>query len=225
MTRTSTTEAYERATTAVVSRMRERPGEPLDLAGMAAIAGLSRSHFDRVFRSVTGLSPRRFQTALRLQAATRLLLTTHRSVTDVCFEVGYQSLGTFVSCFTRNLGVSPARLRAFGVGGPPAPRLIFIGLFNEPLPTTTPVACAILAKPGPFTIDNVPRGAHYALAVGISWCEHPLELLMTEHALRGIASDVVRAPCRGVTITLRPSRATDPPINFALPFLMVQEMR
>jgi AraC-like DNA-binding protein len=110
--RTSTIEAYESTVAQVVARMRERPDAPLDLAGMAACVAVSRSHFDRVFREVTGLSPRHFQAAVRLRAATHLILTTRRRITDVCFDVGYESLGTFVTRFTQSFGVSPMRLRS-----------------------------------------------------------------------------------------------------------------
>src|SRR4051812_22548039 len=91
--------------------MRAHPGVPLHLSDMAMLAGVSRSHFDRLFRSVTALSPRQFQTAIRLHAATRLLLTTARSVIDICFEVGYESLGSFVTKFIDTFGLPPQRLR------------------------------------------------------------------------------------------------------------------
>lgn len=109
--RRSTAVSYQCAVEKVVARIRERPGEPLDLAAMAACAAVSRSHFDRVFRNVTGLSPRHFQTAVRLRAATRLILTTDLSITDICYDVGYESLGSFVTRFTQSFGISPMRLR------------------------------------------------------------------------------------------------------------------
>jgi AraC-like DNA-binding protein len=89
----------------------------LTLHDMAAIAHLSPCHFNRVFRQVTGIPPCEFLAALRLQEAKRLLLTTGLSVTDICFEVGYGSLGTFTTRFTQLVGLPPGRLRRLAAAG------------------------------------------------------------------------------------------------------------
>src|SRR6185436_12642224 len=182
-------------------------------------------------------------------------LTTRRSVTDICFDVGYASLGSFVTKFTRTFGLSPAKLReladaldrpwsdwlrvddgTFGVDAsapgvrgivsapPDFAGLIFVGLFPRPLPVTAPLACGVLTAPGEFTVGAVPRGRHHVLAVGIPWREHPLDFLLNEQTLRGSAGAAVAAPCSDVRLALRPPRVTDPPINLALPFLIVQRM-
>jgi AraC-like DNA-binding protein len=91
--------------------MYRRFDEPLSLQEMAEIALMSPHHFNRVFRRVTGLTPCNFLAAIRLRAATRLLLTTSASVTDICFAVGYNSLGTFTTRFTELIGLSPTQLR------------------------------------------------------------------------------------------------------------------
>jgi AraC-like DNA-binding protein len=101
----------------VLATMRERLDEDLTLHDMADVAHLSPYHFTRVFRHVTGIPPCEFLTALRLQEAKRLLLTTGLSVTDVCFEVGYSSLGTFTTRFTHLIGVPPGRLRRLAEAG------------------------------------------------------------------------------------------------------------
>lgn len=95
----------------VILAMRERLDRTLTLHEMAEIAHLSPFHFVRVFRHVVGVPPGEFRGALRLEEAKRLLLTTGLSVTDVCFEVGYRSLGTFTTRFTQLVGVPPGRLR------------------------------------------------------------------------------------------------------------------
>lgn len=97
----------------VIRVMYKRFDEPLSLPAMAAIAASSPYHFDRVFRQVTGITPGHFLCAIRMRAALHLLLTTHLSVTDVCFRVGYNSLGTFTTRFTRLIGVPPTQLRDF----------------------------------------------------------------------------------------------------------------
>jgi AraC family transcriptional regulator len=114
---TATAAVHGCAVERVLATMRERLDEDLTLHDMADVAHLSPYHFTRVFRHVTGIPPCEFLTALRLQEAKRLLLTTGLSVTDVCFEVGYSSLGTFTTRFTHLIGVSPGRLRRLAEAG------------------------------------------------------------------------------------------------------------
>jgi AraC family transcriptional regulator len=109
--RASTLDARWRAVERVTVALRERFAEPFSLDEMARIAISSPYHFNRVFRQVTGLPPGRFLWALRIQAAKRLLVATDRSVTSVCFEVGYSSLGTFSTHFSEYVGTSPGRMR------------------------------------------------------------------------------------------------------------------
>jgi AraC-like DNA-binding protein len=86
--------------------------EPLDVDDMAAAAGLSRAHFSREFRRAFGDSPYAYLLTRRLERAAALLRNTDRSVADICFSVGLQSLGSFTTSFTRTYGVSPTRYRA-----------------------------------------------------------------------------------------------------------------
>jgi AraC-like DNA-binding protein len=109
--REDTIASRRQAVERVILSVRERLDEPLSLNHMADIACLSPYHFNRVFHQVTGLPPTKFLYALRLGTAKRLLLTTPLSVTDVCFEVGYNSLGTFTTRFTQLVGLSPGHLR------------------------------------------------------------------------------------------------------------------
>ncbi|GER91837.1 AraC family transcriptional regulator [Dictyobacter vulcani] len=85
--------------------------ELLTLADLASVACLSPYHFNRVFRRMIGIPPGEFLSALRLQTARRLLLTTPLSVTDICFEVGYTSTSSFTSRFAQAVGASPRQLR------------------------------------------------------------------------------------------------------------------
>jgi AraC-like DNA-binding protein len=89
-----------------------RYAEPLDVADLARAAGLSPSHFSREFRAAFGESPHGYLLTRRLERAAALLTTTDRSVADICFEVGLQSVGSFTTSFTRTYGVSPAAFRA-----------------------------------------------------------------------------------------------------------------
>ena len=101
------TQAVERA----IQVMHTHLHELLTLEDLASVAYLSPFHFNRVFRRLIGIPPGEFLSALRFQAARRLLLTTPLSVTDICFEVGYTSTGSFTSRFTQLVGLSPRLLR------------------------------------------------------------------------------------------------------------------
>ncbi len=109
--RPATREFRQQAVTRVIEQMNGRLADEMSTKSLAEIAYISPFHFNRVFRQVTGIPPCHFLTALRLDAARRLLLTTDLSVTDVCFEVGYSSLGTFTTRFHRAFGVPPRDFR------------------------------------------------------------------------------------------------------------------
>lgn len=89
-----------------------RYAEPLDVGDMARAAGLSRAHFSREFRRAFGESPHSYLLTRRLERAATLLRMTDRSVAEICFSVGLQSLGSFTTCFTRTYGRSPTAYRA-----------------------------------------------------------------------------------------------------------------
>jgi AraC-like DNA-binding protein len=85
--------------------------ERLGVDDMAGAAGLSRAHFSREFRRAFGDSPHAYLLTRRLERAAALLRTTDRSVADICFSVGLQSVGSFTTSFTRTFGVSPTSYR------------------------------------------------------------------------------------------------------------------
>jgi AraC-like DNA-binding protein len=86
--------------------------EPLDVDDLARAAGLSRAHFSREFRRAFGESPHAYLLTRRMERAAALLRTTDRSVADICFSVGLQSVGSFTTSFTRTYGVPPTAYRA-----------------------------------------------------------------------------------------------------------------
>src|SRR5438552_2802205 len=79
---------------------------------MAGAAGLSRAHFSREFRRAFGEPPHAYLLTRRLERAAALLRSTDRSIADICFTVGLQSLGSFTTSFARMYGRSPAAYRA-----------------------------------------------------------------------------------------------------------------
>ena len=94
--------------------------EPLDIRTLASIALVSEAHFIRTFRSVFGETPHRYLQRRRVERAMFLLRTTDRPVTDICFETGFGSLGTFSRTFAAIVGESPSDYRTRGVV-PPVP--------------------------------------------------------------------------------------------------------
>ena len=80
--------------------------KPLDIPTLARIAYVCQAHFIRTFRDTFGETPHRYLQRRRVERAMFLLRETDRSVTDICFDVGFMSLGTFGRTFTRSLGVA-----------------------------------------------------------------------------------------------------------------------
>jgi AraC-like DNA-binding protein len=86
----------------------------LDLATLAGIAGTSRAHFVRTFKETFGETPHRYLQRRRVERAMFLLCSTELSVTEVCMQVGFSSLGTFSRTFTDIVGEAPSKYRTKG---------------------------------------------------------------------------------------------------------------
>ena len=84
---------------------------PLDIPALARIALVSEAHFVRTFRATVGETPHRYLQRRRVERAMALLRNTDLSVTDVCFAVGFASLGTFSRTFRDIVGQSPSAFR------------------------------------------------------------------------------------------------------------------
>src|ERR1051326_1958846 len=106
-----TVASHRRAVERVITSARERLCEPISLHDMSRVAYLSEFHFNRVFHQITGLPPAKFISAMRLDEAKRLLLNTHLSITEIFFEMGYNSLSTFTRRFTQRVGLGPREFR------------------------------------------------------------------------------------------------------------------
>ena len=92
--------------------MDRRYAEPLDVPTLARIAYVSEAHFIRTFRATFGETPNRYLQRRRVERAMFLLRSTTCSITDICLDVGFASLGTFSRTFRRIMGVSPSAYRA-----------------------------------------------------------------------------------------------------------------
>jgi AraC-like DNA-binding protein len=96
--------------------------EPLDLEQLASVAALSKFHFHRLFTATYGRTPAEHLAERRIERAQDLLRATNLTVTEVCFAVGYSSLGSFSSRFTRIVGETPsAYQRRYGRDAPRIP--------------------------------------------------------------------------------------------------------
>lgn len=96
---------------------------PVSLQQAAREACFSPFHFHRVFRSTFGETPHDFLTSMRMNHARRLLASGQMSVTEVCLEVGYSSLGSFSTKFQTLVGYAPSQYqremrRVFGYQQP-----------------------------------------------------------------------------------------------------------
>lgn len=85
---------------------------PLTIADLARCARMSTFHFIRAFKADTGRTPHQYLRARRIDRAKHLLETTPLPVTDICEQVGFESLGSFSALFRRVTGESPGAYRA-----------------------------------------------------------------------------------------------------------------
>jgi AraC-like DNA-binding protein len=86
--------------------------EPHDLAALADLAGLSKYHFQRLFKSTYGLTPAAYLSQRRVERAQDLLRATNLTVTEVCHAVGFASLGSFSARFRELVGETPSAFQA-----------------------------------------------------------------------------------------------------------------
>src|SRR5690348_2209754 len=93
--------------------------QPLDVDALARTAHCSPWHFSRRFKEAFGETPHQYVLSRRVERAQELLRNTDRSVTDICLDVGFQSLGSFSSAFHRVAGMTPTAYRAIHTGHAP----------------------------------------------------------------------------------------------------------
>lgn len=210
--RESTTRLHRESVKRAIAAMRCGIDQPLSLRSLARIGFASPYHFTRTFRSVTGLPPLHFLSALRLDVARTLLLHTRRKVIDICYDVGYSSVGTFTRRFTGSFGVSPQQFRVLAQStrhethnhqSLTAPRrhaganlfghvmtpdgfkgIVCIGLFATPIPQSKPLACTIAAPNGDYQMLDVPQGKLFLFALGLELPIQRYDCFCHDSALR-----------------------------------------
>jgi len=222
----------------VIHSMQNNLGEPITIDDMARTAMFSKFHFSRMFQRVTGISPRRFLSALRLQEAKRLLVTSSLTVSDISYRVGYNSIGTFSSRFRTNVGLSPTAYRQVDGYVPPLEEhlppswlgrdeqsvvqgrihcpaesqrgRIVVGLFHKRIAQGWPIRHTTLPAAGEFTLFDVPDGTWHLLA-------RSLDSGLGEEYVATLGPLTVSAgkPARPVDMWLRRKRIFDPPTLLA----------
>jgi AraC-like DNA-binding protein len=227
-------EIVVRAVQRAIDTMRTNLGDSLTIDDLARAAMFSKFHFTRVFQRVTGVSPGRFLSAMRLEEAKRLLLTTSLTVADISHRVGYNSVGTFSSRFRHSVGVSPTTYRQLGgspaelpadaspavetrsvvrgnIIAPPSsqPHLIFVGLFPGRILEAPAVRSTLLRAPGPYALHDVPAGTWYLLA-------HAPTDPVPHVGIHGTITVHPQVTARLADIYLRPVSTLDPPVLMAL---------
>lgn len=105
------TEDFNRRLLRARDAMDRAYAEPLNVRAVAAVAHVSPAHFIRSFRAVFGETPHRYLQRRRVERSMFLLRETDRSVTDICFDVGFTSLGTFSRTFRAIMGETPSAYR------------------------------------------------------------------------------------------------------------------
>jgi AraC-like DNA-binding protein len=119
----SATEQQRLRDLALLRRVRDRIdreyAQPLDVEALARGAHMSAGHLSREFKAAYGESPYSYLMTRRIERAMALLRRGDLSVTEVCFAVGCQSLGTFSTRFTELVGMPPSTFRSLAVQGAP----------------------------------------------------------------------------------------------------------
>ncbi|MFE7569233.1 helix-turn-helix domain-containing protein [Streptomyces sp. NPDC057539] len=237
----------EHAIQCAVQTIRERYSEPLTLDELAHTAMVSKFHFLRTFRRITGVTPGRFLSAVRLHEAKILLVSTSLNVSDIGAQVGYSSTGSFTRRFSESVGFSPTQYRHNALGNaqpsqrkislaPTEPRPdsggsisgvvrspyrtdsgIYIGVFESPILERSPAARATIAHSGQFRINGVPHGSWYVHAAAQG--PVPGNASTAHPLLVGTAGPVTigSGTDAAVQMTLRPLGWANPPILLALP--------
>src|SRR5437899_10250909 len=105
--------------------------QPLTLDSMAQAAHLSKFHFARAFTKAYGETPRTYLTRRRIERAKDLLRAANLTITEICFLVGFESVGSFSSRFRALVGISPTEYRSASAGAPPIPGC-FVLMWTRP---------------------------------------------------------------------------------------------
>ncbi len=132
-------DVYKKIVTAKLY-MDERFHERIDLDRLSRQACLSRYHFHRLFRQIYRLTPHQYLTRKRIEAARKSLAVNRLTITEICNDVGFESIGLFSTLFKKEIGQAPRQLPKSGPAktgtdahAPPLfyPPLLYRGLHHK----------------------------------------------------------------------------------------------
>jgi len=182
---------------------------------LAYLVGYSPYHFSRIFKEITGVSPRHYLSALRIEAGKEMLISSKSpSILKILLLIGFRSLGTFGSKFKQFVGLSPKQFQLstndlhdfvnqykesplllvstapklschFEV--PPTFKgIIFVGLFPRAIPDQKPIiGTAFTQNQTSCVFSDIPPGTYYVLAAALKWSLNPKDYFLLNRALRG----------------------------------------
>jgi AraC-like DNA-binding protein len=233
-----------------IERMKGELASPLSLSDLATTGLFSPFHFHRMFRLATSMTPARFLAALRMAQARRLLLHSGLTVAAIGSRVGYTSIGTFTTQFTRLVGESPLRFRELvrGLGDRPIGETLAAAGFAAPVSTSHPYGLTVVelrreddagvpkswcvaARSRAMWLDRTPAvGDYEARVLLIDARATPTDALVDDLAgsyLTGGAT-LRLSPCGQLggpaEIALRPPRLTDPPVLSSAPLRWLADL-
>ncbi|WP_246249896.1 MULTISPECIES: helix-turn-helix domain-containing protein [Actinomadura] len=146
--------ATERAVEDAIEIMREKLGEHITVDDLARATMFSRFHFSRAFQRITGMSPGRFLSAMRIQEAKRLLLGSPRPVAEIARLVGYPGADAFVAGFSEAVGLSPGEYRRLNGLAGAIPRDCHRWMAGVASVWTAPAAPAPAVAPPPTAVTG-----------------------------------------------------------------------
>lgn len=198
-----------------IEYMKSHLDEDITTDQLAARFGYSTSHFLRAFKEATGVTPRHFLSALRIDASKQLLSKPSNSSLKTLLSVGYRSIGTFSTKFKQFVGQSPRQFKSdyhflyehtylykdkkvsssapldsssitFHIKAPSTFKgIVFAGLFPRPIPDQRPIMGTVLHNEGTSVFTQVPQGTYYLLAAAIHWSKNPKDYFNLSNSLRG----------------------------------------
>jgi AraC-like DNA-binding protein len=228
---TDTGESLEEIVRRSILHMSADLAERHTLEAVAEAAGCGPFSLIRAFRRLTGTTPIRFLTILRLAEAKRLLLVGDARVIDACYEVGYESLGSFNNRFKALVGLTPTELRrklhTLEIGQRWAQRtgalhdgfIYAVAIYRAGAAHSDLIDLVAIQGSRP-QLQFVERGDYEAIYYASPIGQSPLDLLLQRQMLR---SDIVplagdwQSTARAASASLRPSTQFDPP---ALPVIV-----
>lgn len=203
-----------------IDYMKQNLERELTTREIAQMVGYSEYHFIRIFKGVTGISPRHFLSALRIEAGKKKLLQPSNSLLNTVLSLGFLSMGSFSNRFKQYVGISPIQFRKTSqklaenlqieqemiveeershsivsctIHYPETFKgIIFVGLFPRPIPDQRPLkGTAFRQGRNTCRFSDVPPGDYYVLAAGIPRSMNPKAYYLLENCLRAKTAEPI----------------------------------